>query len=140
MMNFYHTTPVQIRFNDIDLAKHVNNSIYPQYFDLARLGYFDEVFGEFLGFEDTGTVIASIKIDFFHPIVLTDKVFVKTKVISLGNKSFEMLQHIVQQGETEPLATADTIMVCFNYTRNETQEIPDEWRKKICNFEKGETG
>lgn len=135
-MNFYHTMPVQIRFNDIDLAKHVNNAIYPQYFDLARLDYFNKVFGKFLGFEGTGTVIAGIKIDFFRPIFLSDSVFVKTKIVSLGNKSYEMLQHIVREGETEPLATAITVMVCFNYARNETEEIPEEWRQKITDLEK----
>lgn len=139
-MNFYHTIPVQIRFNDIDLAKHVNNAIYPQYFDLARLDYFNKVFGKFPGFEGTGTIIASIKIDFFRPIFLSDSVFINTKVVSMGNKSYEMLQHIMRKGETEPLATAATVMVCFNYVRNETEEIPTEWRQKIMDFERAETG
>ena len=34
--------PIQVRFSDIDMFHHVNNTIYPAYIELARLEYFRE--------------------------------------------------------------------------------------------------
>ena len=35
-INFKHTIPVQIRFNDLDVFAHVNNAVIQEYFDLAQ--------------------------------------------------------------------------------------------------------
>ena len=32
---FRHTLPLQLRFNDIDLLGHVNNSVYFSFYDLG---------------------------------------------------------------------------------------------------------
>ena len=37
---FKRSTSVQLRFNDIDALGHVNNSVYFQFFDLAKTEYF----------------------------------------------------------------------------------------------------
>ena len=37
---FKRKTQVQLRFNDIDALGHVNNSVYFQFFDLAKTEYF----------------------------------------------------------------------------------------------------
>ena len=37
---FKRSTQVQLRFNDIDALGHVNNSVYFQFFDLAKTEYF----------------------------------------------------------------------------------------------------
>ena len=42
-LNYFHNTPIQIRFNDIDQLGHATNSVYQQYFDLGKMAYFDHV-------------------------------------------------------------------------------------------------
>ena len=34
-------TPIQIRFNDIDILGHVNNVMFGHYCDVARSDYFE---------------------------------------------------------------------------------------------------
>ena len=34
------STPIQIRFSDCDMLQHVNNAIYLQYFETARINFF----------------------------------------------------------------------------------------------------
>jgi acyl-CoA thioester hydrolase len=46
LVNFFHITPIQIRFNDIDKLNHVTNSVYQQYFDLGKMDYFNDVLQE----------------------------------------------------------------------------------------------
>jgi acyl-CoA thioester hydrolase len=50
-----HTTPVQIRFNDIDLMGHVYNAKYQEFFDLARIKYFEEVLGNLISVDKKTT-------------------------------------------------------------------------------------
>ena len=40
---FRHTLPLQLRFNDIDLLGHVNNSVYFSFYDLGKARYFETV-------------------------------------------------------------------------------------------------
>jgi len=135
MNAFYHSIPVQIRFNDVDMAQHVNNSAYNEFFDLGRLSYFKNIFGRTIDFNGISMVIASIRIDFFQPVFLDDLITVRSKVISFGNKSLEMVQEVVREGETDPTATSSTVMVCFDYIRKVSEELPIAWKQKIDEFE-----
>ena len=40
---FRHVTPIQIRFNDIDVIGHINNNAYLEYMDLGKTAYFNAV-------------------------------------------------------------------------------------------------
>jgi acyl-CoA thioester hydrolase len=135
MMKFNHSLPVQIRFNDTDPAQHVNNSVYQEYLDLGRLAYFRKVMGRTMVFNDLSLVIASIKIDFFKPVLLSDRIRVETRITTLGNKSLEMVQQVVRAGEEEPCAVGTTVLVCFDYRHQRSEVIPERWREKINRFE-----
>ena len=102
-MKFNHSLPVQIRFNDTDPAQHVNNSVYQEYLDLGRLAYFRKVMGRTMVFNDLSLVIASIKIDFFKPVLLSDRIRVETRITTLGNKSLEMVQRWSGRGRRSPV-------------------------------------
>lgn len=135
-MEFSHSVPIQIRFNDTDPAQHVNNSVYQEYFDLGRLAYFRKVMGKSMVFNDLSLVIAGIKLDFLKPVLLNDQVRVETRISVLGNKSLEMVQQVVRKGESDPCAVAVTVLVCFHYSLQRSEVIPELWREKIRRFEK----
>ena len=134
-MNFYHILPVQIRFNDLDPARHVNNAVYAEYFDLGKVSYFREVTGQPLNFEGLSLVVAGYRIDFFQPVFAEDQIEVKTRVNVLGNKRLELIQHVCQKGDKNPRAVSSTTMVCFDYSSQQSDIIPDEWKEKIRKFE-----
>jgi acyl-CoA thioester hydrolase len=137
-MNFYHSIPVQIRFNDTDPAQHVNNSVYQEYFDLGKVSYFREVTGQAMDFYGVSMVVASYKVDFFQPVFLEDKIEVKTRISVVGTKSLEMVQSLCKVGESSPKAVSVTIMVCFNYSTQRSEGLPEVWKEKIRTFEHNE--
>jgi acyl-CoA thioester hydrolase len=137
-MNFYHSIPVQIRFNDADPAQHVNNTVYQEYFDLGKVSYFREVTENPMNFNGISMVVASFKVDFFQPVFLDDKIEVKTRISVLGTKSLEMVQHLYKVGESSPKAVSVTIMVCYNYSTQLSEGIPEAWKEKIRSFEHNE--
>ena len=133
---FYHSTPVQIRFNDIDIMAHVNNSVYQNFFDLARTHYFGKVFAQKMDWDTRALVLAKITIEYLNPIFLEEKIEVLTKVHSLGNKSLQMIQKIVNSETKEIKAINDAVLVGFGVKENAAVPIPEEWKTKIANFEK----
>ncbi len=135
---FLHKVPVQIRFNDVDIAGHVNNAMYFQYLDYARLRYFEQVFADTIKWRKEGLVLAKIEIEFFESIFLDDKIFVRTKIEKIGNKSINMRQHIVVgDGEDEVLISVCTsVLVGYDYQGKTSLAISREWKEKILEFEK----
>lgn len=133
---FYHSTPVQIRFNDIDIMAHVNNSVYQNFFDLARTYYFKKVFEKKMDWNTQALVLAKITIEYLNPIFLEESIEVLTKVHTLGNKSLQMIQKIINSETKEVKAINDAVLVGFGVKENAPISLPEEWKTKIANFEK----
>jgi acyl-CoA thioester hydrolase len=134
---FYHATPIQIRFNDVDGFEHVNNTIIQEYFDIGRVHYLREAFGGELWKNDKVVLIVSIKTDFFKQTLPDDQVRVLTRVYHLGGKSLRMLQWLVKEGDAEPTATCDSVMAGYDQASQSGMLIPDDWRRAFDRMEKG---
>lgn len=130
-----HRTPVQIRFNDIDLMGHVYNAKYQEFFDLARLEYFEKVLGSLISWDEEGLVIASVKVDFIEPTFLNDLIEVETHISSVGEKSLQMFQQLYKNGKTEPACVCTTIMVSYNMKEKLSRPIPIAWKERIKTYE-----
>jgi acyl-CoA thioester hydrolase len=132
---FFHKTPIQIRYNDIDSLAHVNNSIYQNYFDMARMQYFEKVFEQKMDWKERALVLAKITIEYLNPILLHEDIIVLSKVYKLGNKSLQMKQEIVNAATNEVKAHNDAVLVAFGSKENEAILLPDDWCNKIINYE-----
>jgi len=135
-LHFYHHTPVQIRFNDIDIMAHVNNSIYQNYFDLARTHYFEKVFEEHIDWNKRALVLAKITIEYLNPIFLEEKIAVSSKVFKIGNKSLQMKQKIVNTETQQIKSVNEAVLVSIGIKENAPIEMPQDWRSKLIAFEK----
>lgn len=133
-----HKTSIQIRFKDIDKLGHVNNANHFTYFELARIQYFNDVVGRNIDWDNDGMILANAKIDYKLPIYLQDQVFVYTYCTNIGTKSFELSYDIVRiarNGTEEVLATGSTVLVCFDYSKNQTVPVPEDWKQKMKPYE-----
>ncbi len=133
---FYHSTPIQIRFNDIDGLNHVNNTIIQEYFDLGRMHYMCDVFTELIFSGDDTLIVANINTDFLAPIYLKNNMEVKTAITRLGNKSLNMEQQVVNTDNGEVKAICRSVMVAFNKATEGAIELKPEWREAIAAHEK----
>lgn len=133
---YRHTTPVQIRFNDIDILGHVNNAVYQHYYDFARVNYFKKIVGDIVDWKKYSLILASIKIDFFSPVNLNDEIEVETRVEMLGNKSISMKQKLIKTKTREIVSSNRAVLVAYDSELNQTIEIPADWKNKFVSFEK----
>ena len=134
-IKFKHITPIQLRFNDFDALGHVNNSVYFSFYDLGKTSYFADVLSKLEVAKEVGVVIGHIEVSFLLPVYPDENVAVQTAVVEIGNKSFKLLQHLVDLDTNEIKCICNTVMVCFDAKTKTTRQISDEWRKAMAEFE-----
>ena len=135
--NFKHKTLIQIRFKDVDMMGHVNNANHLTYFELARVHYFDEIVNEPIDWSKQGIILAHMEVDYKMPILLTDKVFVFSRISKFGYSSFTV-EYIISKlvdGTYVELATGKSVQVCFNYETNSKLAVPESWKAKVLAYE-----
>ncbi|MGB8253221.1 MAG: thioesterase family protein [Anaerolineaceae bacterium] len=132
--NFYQ--PIQIRYNDIDAQGHVNNAKYVTYIEFARFGYITKA-GLWDGesFMDLGFIVADVHVSYLAPIKLGQEIKVGVKVSRIGNKSLTFIYQVEDSKSGLIMATADTVMVSFDYKTHTTTAVSKKWRELISNFE-----
>lgn len=133
--SFKHRLPIQMRFNDIDMLGHVNNSIYLQYMDLAKADYISNVLGDAFCHKREAVVIVSLHTDFFHITIPGEQVEVLTAVDHIAEKSMIMHQRVVNSDTGEVKCVCRTVTVGFNIANNTSMTISDTWRERISQFE-----
>lgn len=130
---FQHKIPIQVRYIDIDMQQHVNNAVYLSYIEQGRVEYMNKLFPE-NDFQKNGLIIARTEIDYYEPIFLNEEIYCYTRISKIGTKSF-VFENVLSSNSAIK-CFAQSIMVCFDYTQNTTIPVPDEWKKKIIEFEK----
>ncbi len=125
-------TPIQLRFVDIDQLGHVNNAVYLTYLEIARIPYFEKVVGE-IDWLKKGLILAKVEIDYKMPVLLRDEIRVKVWCSKVGSKSFDLSYSILKRenGLDIEIASAKTVMVCFDYALSVSIEVPNDWRQKL---------
>lgn len=124
------STPVHVRFYDLDPDGHVNNAAYATYLEEARAAYYPAIIG--LSLPAANTVISHLEIDYRAPIGVEADVAVTVDVPDLGTSSIPMEYEIIV--DETVAATAETIQVVWDETARTSQPIPDEWRSAIEAF------
>lgn len=125
------TTPIQLRFNDIDIQGHMYNGQYQHIFDLGKNEYFERILGiEQMDGEQT-VVTANSATNFYVPVGMKDKIVIRTSIERVGTKSFTVFQQMVDLNSDTIKADSRTVLVGWNTVTKTSFPIPDTWREKI---------
>lgn len=133
-INFRHRVPVQIRFNDIDMFGHLNNTVYLQFFDMGKYAYFRSFMDGPFGSEPTAPVVANINVDFHKPTFIDEKLTVCTAVTEIAESSMVMQQVIINEKGTIK-CSARVVMVNVDVKTGLPVPVTREWRDKLGAYE-----
>ena len=133
--HFRHHLPLQMRFNDIDMLGHLNNSVYITFMDLAKTRYFQAVLGDKLNWGEIGVVVVNINCDFCAPTFFDDVIEVETAVVAIGEKSLTLEQRVYSPADERVRCRCRTIMSGFNAKTLTSVPISDEWREALEEYE-----
>ena len=129
-----HSLPIQLRFNDIDILGHLNNTVYFSLYDLGKARYMEEAGLRRHAPEPPSSVIVDIHCSYIRPIFYGDEIFVETTCTEIGHKSFTLMQQLVD-ASGEVRSRCLTVMVYFNPATGESEPVPEDFREKIRRFE-----
>jgi len=132
---FHHSVDVQTRFNDFDLLGHLNNSVYLQFMDLAKVNYFEAIMGKPLDLKGIATVIVNINVNFYSPSYFGEKLAVVTACIKISKRSFTLEQRVLNPDSGDVKCVATTVMASFDPATATSPELAPEWIEGLRKFE-----
>ncbi len=130
--------PVQIRFADVDMARHVHNAVYLHWFEAARMTLLQQFIPHDHDWRKEGLILARNEVDYRMPIHLTDHIEAEAWCGTVGNRSFDLAYAIHRiDGERPGLcAEGRSVMVCYNYEAGHSIPLPGHWRLALGSLER----
>lgn len=128
---FGHSADLQIRFSDVDVLGHVNNTVYMSFYDTGKALFFTDILERKVDWKSVDTVIANIDCCFVAPIFFGEKIEVLTRCEAIREKSFEVMQMIVEKDTRAVKSACRTVMVCFDHATQGSMEMPEMWRTAL---------
>lgn len=125
-----------VLWGDQDLLGHVNNVVYFRWIESARFIYVERTdLMEWMLKSRLGVILASVKCDYKMQIKYPDTVKVTARVERIGRSSVVMSHEIYSQQLGMVAATAESVVVAFDYQQQCSAPVPDEIRAKLSTFE-----
>lgn len=118
--------PVQIRFSDVDSMGHVNNAVYLNYFETARMHFFHEFLGDNWDWIENGVILLRNEVDYHRPLLLTDKALAIVGVDKIGEKSFVLSYSI--SVDNVVYCSGKSTLVSYDYTQRKSKVITDKMK------------
>ena len=124
--------PVQIRFNDVDMARHVHNAVYLTWFELARMGFLRRFIAPEHDWRTEGLILARNEVDYRLPVNLNDVVEAAAWCSAIGTKSFDLRYTLTRASERPGIcAEGRSVMVCYDYKAERSITLPTTWRSAL---------
>jgi acyl-CoA thioester hydrolase len=128
--------PIEIRYADIDAQRHVNNAKIFSFLENARAVYLQRL-GLWDGrdFDRIGIILVQTGCTYKKPIAYGQRIHVGVRTTRLGNKSIEMSYSVQEIDNDTEFATATSVIVAYDYQKEQSINVPPSWRKVIADFE-----
>jgi acyl-CoA thioester hydrolase len=114
-----------VRFRDLDALGHVNNAVYATFLEQARIQFLRR-----FGATQEDMILARLEIDFRAPVGFGAEVEIEVRPARIGRKSFG-LDYTVRVDE-RVVAEAMSVLVAYDYGREESVELPTSWREALA--------
>jgi acyl-CoA thioester hydrolase len=150
--DFPHRYVVESRFGDTDAMGHVNNARFLTFCESARIAYWEAATGEPFALVTHGAeeslILAEIRVTFRSPSYFGEALTVESRAVRVGRTSF-VLEHRITaagsaRGQARLVATAEDVLVLYDYATARPREIPDDIVARLEAFEgralRGATG
>lgn len=127
---------LRLDWSEMDLFGHINNVSYFKYVQASRVNYWEHIGldKKLHGQMKIGPMLASTSCQFKKPLFYPGDIAIEASVVFMKTSSFG-IRHRIIDGSGEIAATADDIIVMYDFAANKTIEIPLELRKKVEQLE-----
>jgi len=128
-----HNYRQEIRFSDIDALGHVNNAVYLNYFEQARVSFFKEINDGPWDWSKQGILLARNEVDYKVPVLFGDEVVTEVWVEKIGTKSFVLAYDLfkVINAEKVKCSSGASVLVAYDFEAGHSTVIPELWKNKL---------
>jgi acyl-CoA thioester hydrolase len=120
---------LKVRFSDCDMMQHVNNAVYLNYFEEARIHYFRQILGIDWDWKREGILLRKNELEYLKPVFLHDPVEIAVYLKHLGDKSFTLTYEVRVNQELR--TTGTSVLVCFDSQVMRSIPIPVKMREGL---------
>lgn len=122
-----HSIPIVVRTYELDSYGHVNNAVYLNYLEYARMEFLKRAGFDYVGLIDEGYMlyVTHIDIHYKYSARLHDELLVEVTSTKLGKLSGTFHQ-VVKNAEGLVCAEADVSWGCVDKT-GKPSKLPDEY-------------
>jgi acyl-CoA thioester hydrolase len=136
--DFHHIYKLKVRLYEVDILQIVNNAVYFNYFEQARIHYAkdagllpdDNIFSE-----ESLYYMVHNEINYIKPAFFDDELSIYTRISYIKNSSFGF-DHIVENSKSKIIiAEGEGVSVHVNPISQKSSLISDEVIEKVKSFE-----
>jgi len=140
LSSFNHKINELVKFHEVDMMSIVNNAVYFNYFEDARVKYLQDLKVKYNLKEvmenDSFFIMRRNEIEYIEPAQFDDKLIVFTKIDWIKNSSFGFSHVIINEQTKRPIVIGTGILVYIKLSTKEKQHLPTEFYEAVDDFEK----
>ena len=131
---------IPIRWGDMDAFQHVNNIVFFQYFESARMAYLEKIQAlDYFESTGIGPILASTRCRFRFPVTYPDTLSVGAKVTDIGQDRFTHQYLAFSNVHRKVAAEGEGIVVTIDYKSNAKSPLPEPIKQRIYALENSPT-
>jgi acyl-CoA thioester hydrolase len=136
-MSYRFTKRLEVQFRDCDPLGHVNNAVYITYLEIARFAYCADAlaFTPDMATGPLSFIIARVECNFRSQARLGDELDVRIRLADIGRSSFVFEYEVVHAREGRVVADGRSVQVMYDYSRQQSVAVPDDFRARAERFE-----
>ena len=128
------TYDLHVRFSDVDVYGHVNNVMYLEYFQEARIAFMAHVTRGVESARQINVVVARAQVEYLRPVLHRAEPYpVHSWISHVGNKSMVVESEIRGEGDVV-LARCRVVMVFFDRRTQRSAQPPADRHAAVSRF------
>ena len=140
MTEFHFFHPIEVRYEDVDAQRHVNNVRFFTYMEQARGAYLQHLeLWDGRDFDAIGIILVEASCIYKAQIAFGDRLRVGVRCARIGHKSLELV-YSIQGSDGREMATGGTVLVAYDYRQSQSVPVSQEWRKALTEFDSPDEG
>lgn len=128
-------TEIPVRWSDMDAFKHVNNVIYLQWVEIARIEYITKFITGNLENISLGPILARNDCRYIFPVTFPDTVYIGCRVSEIQEDRLVFEAKIYSKKYEKLCAIVYNTVMAYDFVNLRKADIPVDWVIKIQDIE-----
>lgn len=122
-------TVIDVRYPDCDSMQIVHHAVYPIWYEMGRMDFFDKCGYDYVKSKEVGVdpAMVNLELNYGAPVTFPGKVILKTFCTLCSGKKIAFRYELYREGDDKPCATAKSfhIWVSNGKSVNIEEEKPE---------------